>query len=143
MGLADKEKYYPYQLSGGQQQRVAIARALALNPKVLFFDEPTSALDPELTGEVLSVMRDLALVCDESRTVGELEDCIRAAGGALLRSVRLFDVYRGVGILPGKKSAAFSLELRADDRTLTDEDIGRVITAVLQKLEADCGAVLR
>ena len=90
-----------------------------------------------------SVMRDLALVCDESRTVGELEDCIRAAGGELLRSVRLFDVYRGVGILPGKKSAAFSLELRADDRTLTDEDIGRVITAVLQKLEADCGAVLR
>ncbi len=59
MGLADKEKYYPYQLSGGQQQRVAIARALALNPKVLFFDEPTSALDPELTGEVLQVIRSL------------------------------------------------------------------------------------
>ncbi len=59
MGLADKEKYYPYQLSGGQQQRVAIARALALNPKVLFFDEPTSALDPELTGEVLNVIRSL------------------------------------------------------------------------------------
>lgn len=59
MGLADKEKYYPYQLSGGQQQRVAIARALALNPKVLFFDEPTSALDPELTGEVLKVIKSL------------------------------------------------------------------------------------
>ncbi len=59
MGLADKEKYYPYQLSGGQQQRVAIARALALNPEVLFFDEPTSALDPELTGEVLQVIRSL------------------------------------------------------------------------------------
>ncbi len=59
MGLADKEKYYPYQLSGGQQQRVAIARALTLNPKVLFFDEPTSALDPELTGEVLQVIRSL------------------------------------------------------------------------------------
>ena len=60
MGLEDKENAYPCQLSGGQCQRVAIARALALNPKILFFDEPTSALDPELTGEVLSVMRDLA-----------------------------------------------------------------------------------
>ena len=60
MGLSDKENYYPYQLSGGQQQRVSIARALALNPKVLFFDEPTSALDPELTGEILKVIRDLA-----------------------------------------------------------------------------------
>ncbi len=60
MGLEDKADYYPYQLSGGQQQRVAIARALALNPKVLFFDEPTSALDPELTGEVLKVIKSLA-----------------------------------------------------------------------------------
>lgn len=60
MGLSDKENYYPYQLSGGQQQRVSIARALALNPKVLFFDEPTSALDPELTGEILKVIRELA-----------------------------------------------------------------------------------
>lgn len=60
MGLEDKEDYYPYQLSGGQCQRVAIARALALNPKILFFDEPTSALDPELTGEILKVIRDLA-----------------------------------------------------------------------------------
>ena len=60
MGLADKEAAYPCQLSGGQSQRVAIARALALNPKILFFDEPTSALDPELTGEVLKVIRSLA-----------------------------------------------------------------------------------
>jgi len=60
MGLEDKENAYPYQLSGGQQQRVSIARALALNPKILFFDEPTSALDPELTGEILKVIRDLA-----------------------------------------------------------------------------------
>ncbi|MBQ7359434.1 MAG: amino acid ABC transporter ATP-binding protein [Lachnospiraceae bacterium] len=60
VGLADKYDYYPYQLSGGQQQRVAIARALATNPEIIFFDEPTSALDPELIGEVLSVMRDLA-----------------------------------------------------------------------------------
>jgi polar amino acid transport system ATP-binding protein len=60
MGLADKADAYPCQLSGGQSQRVAIARALALNPKILFFDEPTSALDPELTGEVLKVIRGLA-----------------------------------------------------------------------------------
>lgn len=60
MGLSDRENAYPYQLSGGQQQRVSIARALAMNPKILFFDEPTSALDPELTGEILKVIRDLA-----------------------------------------------------------------------------------
>lgn len=60
MGLQDKENAYPYQLSGGQQQRVSIARALAMNPKILFFDEPTSALDPELTGEILKVIKDLA-----------------------------------------------------------------------------------
>lgn len=60
VGLADKENAYPAQLSGGQQQRVAIARALAMKPKLMLFDEPTSALDPELVGEVLTVMRDLA-----------------------------------------------------------------------------------
>jgi polar amino acid transport system ATP-binding protein len=60
VGLADKENSYPRQLSGGQQQRVAIARALATKPKVVLFDEPTSALDPELVGEVLDVLRDLA-----------------------------------------------------------------------------------
>lgn len=60
MGLADKLDYYPHQLSGGQQQRVAIARALSLSPDILCFDEPTSALDPELTGEVLRVIRGLA-----------------------------------------------------------------------------------
>ena len=60
MGLSDKANSYPYQLSGGQQQRVSIARALAMKPRILFFDEPTSALDPELTGEILKVIRDLA-----------------------------------------------------------------------------------
>ncbi len=60
VGLWDRKDHYPSQLSGGQQQRVAIARAMALDPKVIFFDEPTSALDPELTGEVLSTMRELA-----------------------------------------------------------------------------------
>ena len=66
MGLEGKENYYPQQLSGGQQQRVAIARALCMNPKILFFDEPTSALDPELTGEILKVIRQLA---DEQMTM--------------------------------------------------------------------------
>ena len=60
MGLSDRADHYPHQLSGGQQQRVAIARALALHPDILCFDEPTSALDPELTGEVLRVLRELA-----------------------------------------------------------------------------------
>lgn len=60
VGLADRCDYYPSQLSGGQQQRVAIARAIAVEPEIIYFDEPTSALDPELTGEVLSVMRTLA-----------------------------------------------------------------------------------
>ena len=60
VGLADKRDAYPIELSGGQQQRVAIARALAMRPKLMLFDEPTSALDPELVGEVLDVMRDLA-----------------------------------------------------------------------------------
>jgi len=64
--LADKWDYYPAQLSGGQQQRVAIARALAMDPKLMLFDEPTSALDPQLVGEVLSVMRELA---EEGRTM--------------------------------------------------------------------------
>ena len=60
LGLEDKAEAYPFQLSGGQQQRVSIARALALQPKILFFDEPTSALDPELTVEVLKVIKELA-----------------------------------------------------------------------------------
>ena len=66
VGLADRADYYPGQLSGGQQQRVAIARALAYDPEIIYFDEPTSALDPELIGEVLAVMRDLA---EEGRTM--------------------------------------------------------------------------
>lgn len=83
LGLSDKADAYPYQLSGGQQQRVSIARALALNPKVLFFDEPTSALDPELTGEVLRVIKELAakhmtmiIVTHEMQFARELSDRI-------------------------------------------------------------------
>lgn len=66
VGMSDRYHYYPDQLSGGQQQRVAIARAIATEPEIIYFDEPTSALDPELTGEVLSVMRQLA---DEGMTM--------------------------------------------------------------------------
>ena len=83
MGLSDREDSYPYQLSGGQQQRVSIARALALNPKILLFDEPTSALDPELTGEILEIIRDLAaehrtmvLVTHEIEFAGDVADQI-------------------------------------------------------------------
>ncbi len=83
LGLSDKENAYPYQLSGGQQQRVSIARALAMQPKILFFDEPTSALDPELTGEVLKVIKQLAqekmtmiIVTHEMQFARELSDRI-------------------------------------------------------------------
>ncbi len=83
LGLEDKADAYPYQLSGGQQQRVSIARALALKPEILFFDEPTSALDPELTGEVLKVIRQLAkehmtmiIVTHEMKFARELSDRI-------------------------------------------------------------------
>lgn len=83
LGLSDKAESFPYQLSGGQQQRVSIARALALQPKLLFFDEPTSALDPELTGEVLKVIKELAkekmtmvIVTHEMHFAEELSDRI-------------------------------------------------------------------
>lgn len=106
-----------------------------------------SALAPERVFHSLpkfpTVSRDLALVCDEAMTVGMLEACIKKAGGKLLRSIQLFDIYRGPGIAPGKKSVAFSLELRADDRTLTDEDTTGVTTAVLEKLKNDLGVTLR
>ena len=90
-----------------------------------------------------SVSRDIAVVCREETTVAELEACIRSAGGNLLREVRLFDIYRGKGIEDGKKSVAFSLTLRADDRTLTDADSDGVISAVLANLESSLGAKLR
>ena len=106
-----------------------------------------SALAPERVFHSLpkfpTVSRDLALVCDEAMTVGMLEACIKKAGGKLLRSIQLFDIYRGPGIAPGRKSVAFSLELRADDRTLTDEDTTGVTNAVLEKLKNDLGVTLR
>ncbi len=90
-----------------------------------------------------TVNRDLALVCEETLTVAQLEDCITAAGGKLLRNVTLFDIYRGKGVPEGKKSMAFSLELRADDRTLTDEDCVNLVNKVLAKLEAELGVQIR
>ena len=90
-----------------------------------------------------SVNRDLSVVCDEGLTVGEAEAVIAAAGGKLLRSVRLFDIYRGANLGEGKKSLAFSLELRADDRTLTDADSEGVMQKVLAALAEKCGASLR
>ena len=104
MGLADKEKSYPFQLSGGQQQRVSIARALAMNPDILFFDEPTSALDPELTGEILKVIRQLAddhitmvIVTHEMNFAREISDHI------------LF-MDRGVVAVEGSPQEVFSSE---------------------------------
>ena len=91
LGLSDKRDVYPYQLSGGQQQRVSIARALALQPKILFFDEPTSALDPELTGEVLKVIKELAkehmtmiIVTHEMQFAREVSDRIVFMEGGVI-----------------------------------------------------------
>ena len=110
----------------------------------LDFTKMTGLVLPEPTYVPLpkypSVSRDLALVCDEAVTVAAAEEVIRASAGKLLRDVRLFDIYRGTGIPEGKKSMAFSLELRADDRTLTDADseavMSKVLAAVAGKLDA-------
>ncbi len=90
-----------------------------------------------------TVSRDLALVCAEAVTVAQVEDVITAAAGKLLRSVQLFDIYRGVGIPMGKKSMAFSLELRADDRTLTDTDSEAVVQRILAALKQQLDVSLR
>lgn len=114
MGLSDKEDAYPCQLSGGQCQRVAIARALALNPKILFFDEPTSALDPELTGEVLKVIRSLAdlditmvIVTHEMAFARDISD-------------RIIFMDKGVVALEGTPEAVFD-----SDNTRMREFLGR------------------
>ena len=90
-----------------------------------------------------AVSRDLSLVCSEDITVAQIEDVITAAAGKLLRDVKLFDIYRGVGVPEGKKSMAFSLELRAEDRTLTDTDSEGVVNKVLAALKEKLDASLR
>ncbi len=114
MGLSDKEDAYPCQLSGGQCQRVAIARALALNPKILFFDEPTSALDPELTGEVLKVIKSLAdlhitmvIVTHEMAFARDISD-------------RIIFMDKGVVALEGKPEEVFDA-----DHTRIKEFLGK------------------
>ena len=90
-----------------------------------------------------AVTRDIAVVCDEAVTVGALEAAIRKGARGLLKEVALFDIYRGKGIDEGKKSVAFNLILRADDRSLTAEEADADVKAILEVLEQDCGAVLR
>lgn len=102
MGLKDRADSYPYQLSGGQQQRVSIARALAMSPELLFFDEPTSALDPELTGEILKVIRNLAaesmtmvVVTHEMRFAYEVADkVIFMDNGVIIESGTPEDIFK-------------------------------------------------
>ena len=90
-----------------------------------------------------AVTRDIAVVCAESVTVGALEDCIRRGAKGLLKKVELFDIYRGIGVAPGSKSVAFSLTLRADDRSLTGEEADEDVKSILALLEAELGAKLR
>ncbi|MBR7146545.1 MAG: phenylalanine--tRNA ligase subunit beta, partial [Oscillospiraceae bacterium] len=90
-----------------------------------------------------AVTRDIAVVCDEAVTVGALEDCIRRGAQGLLKDVALFDIYRGKGVDDGKKSVAFSLTLRADDRSLTSEEADADVKNILALLESELGAKLR
>ena len=90
-----------------------------------------------------AVARDIAVVCDEAVTVGALEDAIRRGAKGLLKEVSLFDIYRGSNIPEGKKSVAFNLVLRADDRSLTSEEADEDVKSILETLEKECGAVLR
>ena len=111
------------------------------------FTKLLSMLLPEATYTPLpkypTVFRDLALICREEITVAQAEQVIAASAGKLLRRISLFDIYRGVGVPEGKKSMAFSLELRADDRTLTDADSEAVVNKVLAALKEKLDAVLR
>ena len=90
-----------------------------------------------------TVTRDLSVLCDEALTVAEVQNVMTAAAGKLLRNIQLFDIYRGTGVPEGKKSVAFSLELRADDRTLTDTDSEAVVTKVLNALKEKLNVTLR
>ena len=90
-----------------------------------------------------AVTRDIAVLCECATPVGDLAACIRESGGQYLKDVTLFDVYEGERVPAGKKSAAFSLTMRAEDQTLTDEHAEETVRAVLAALEAKFGAVIR
>ena len=128
-----------------------VAKTYGLDTEVycveIDFSKAFTMMLPEATFTPLpkypAVTRDLSLLCDEAVTIAELTDVITAAGGKLLRRVDLFDIYRGKGVAEGKKSVAFSLVLRADDRTLTDADSEGVTKKVLAALETKLGATLR
>ena len=98
---------------------------------------------PTSDGMFPSVTRDIAVVCGQDVTVGALEAAIQKGAKGLLKEVALFDIYQGKGIPEGKKSVAFNLVLRADDRSLTGEEADADVKAILETLEKDCGAVLR
>ncbi len=111
------------------------------------FAKVLTLLLPEVTYTPLpkyqAATRDIAVLCDEAITVAQCEQVITAAAGKLLRGVKLFDIYRGIGVPDGKKSMAFSMELRADDRTLTDSDTEGVMTKVLEALASQLNAIRR
>ena len=113
----------------------------------LSFDVLMSAkgADPEYTPlpKFPAVTRDLAVVCEEAVTVGQLEKAIIKGARGLLKEVKLFDIYRGKGVDEGKKSVAFNLVFRADDRSLTGEEVDADVKNILATLETECGAVLR
>ena len=90
-----------------------------------------------------TVSRDIAVVCDKSIPVGDLEDCIRRGAKGLLKEVSLFDIYTGAGIPEGKKSVAFNLTLRADDRSLTAQEADEDVKSILDLLASELGAILR
>ena len=107
--------------------------------------ENAKGADPEYVPlpKFPAVTRDIAVVCDKAVTVGELEDAILKGAKGLLKDMALFDIYTGVGIATGKKSVAFNLTLRADDRSLTAEEADADVKSILTALEQECGAVLR
>jgi phenylalanyl-tRNA synthetase beta chain len=133
------------------QVHPAVAATYGLDMEVycceISFTKLMNHLLPEVTYVPLpkyqGSTRDLSFLCDEAVTIAEAEEVITAAAGKLLRGVKLFDIYRGTGVPEGKKSLAFSMELRADDRTLTDSDCEGVMTKVLSALSEKLGAILR
>jgi phenylalanyl-tRNA synthetase beta chain len=133
------------------QVHPAVAKNYGIDVEVycceVSFAKIMNHLLPEVTYTPLpkyqGTTRDLSILCDEAVTVADVENVIEASAGKLLRNVKLFDIYRGTGVPEGKKSMAFSLELRADDRTLTDADSEGVMTKVLSALAEKLNATLR